>query len=124
MLFRSDPLADLDDYLGQALTDWRVPGLAVAVVKDGRRVLVRGYGVRRTGDSAKVDEQTVFNIASCTKSFTVACVALLCEEGQVHWDDPVVKHLPEFRLYDPIVTREVTLRDLACHRTGLESTRS
>ena len=65
----------------------------------------------------KAGEQTVFNMASCTKSFTAACVALLCEEGQLHWDDPVVKHLPEFRLYDPFVTRAVTLRDLACHRT-------
>jgi CubicO group peptidase (beta-lactamase class C family) len=98
---------------------FEVPGLAVAVVKDGEVVLTRGYGVRRAGEPAPVDAHTLFGIASNTKAFTAAALGILVDEGKIAWDDPVTKHLPWFQMYDPYVTREMTVRDLLCHRSGL-----
>ncbi len=98
---------------------WQLPGVAVAVVKDDAVVLAKGYGVRKVGESAAVDERTVFAIGSCTKAFTAAALAALVDEGKIKWDDPVIKHLPEFQLHDPYVTREATIRDLLCHRCGI-----
>jgi CubicO group peptidase (beta-lactamase class C family) len=93
--------------------------MAVAVVKDGRVVLAKGYGVRRIGETAAVDADTLFGIASNTKAFTAAALSLLVEDGKLSWDDPVTKHLPQFQMWDPWVTREVTVRDLVTHRAGL-----
>jgi len=115
------PLAGFDKYVKAALADWKTPGMAIAVVKDGRVVLARGYGVRRFGGQEQVDEQTIFPIASVTKVFTATCLAQLVEEGRLKWSDPVVKHLPEFELYDPYLTKDVRLADLLSHRTGLET---
>jgi CubicO group peptidase (beta-lactamase class C family) len=98
---------------------WKVPGLAIAIVKDGEIVLARGYGNRLIGSDAPVTPDTVFSIASCTKSFTASCIAMLVDEGKLHWDDPVRKHLPDFQVADSYVTEHVTIRDLLCHRTGL-----
>src|SRR5918993_1303981 len=114
------PLAGFDDYVNQALKDWEVPGLAVAVVKDDRIVFAKGYGVRELGKPAPVNERTLFAIGSSSKAFTAASVAMLVDEGKVKWDDPVTKYLPGFELYDPYVTRELTVRDLLSHRSGLE----
>jgi CubicO group peptidase (beta-lactamase class C family) len=114
-----DRFAGLDDYMAQAQKEWKVPGLAIAVVKDGELVLARGYGVRELGRDEPVTPETVFPIASCTKSFTTSCLAMLVDEGKVDWDDPVQRHLPDFRVADPYVTEHATIRDLACHRTGL-----
>ena len=113
------PLAGLDAYVSRAMKEFGVPGMAVAVVKDGQAVLAKGYGVRRVGDPAPVDADTLFGIASNTKAFTCAALSILVEEGKLAWDDPVTKHLPEFQMYDPWVTREVTVRDLVTHRAGL-----
>src|SRR6266487_1201803 len=110
---------DLDGYVAKALTAFDTPGAAVAVVKDGRVVLAKGYGHRRLGEPAPVDAHTLFQIASNTKAFTTAALALLVEEGKLSWDDPVTKFLPGFQLYDPYVTRELTVRDLVTHRSGL-----
>lgn len=110
---------DLDDYVARALKEFEVPGLAVAIVKDGKVELVKGYGVRKLGEPAPVDEQTLFGIASNTKAFTAAALAILVDEGRISWDDPVIKHLPGFQMYDPYVTREMTVRDLLTHRSGL-----
>ena len=96
-----------------------VPGVAVAVVKDGKVVLARGYGVRKVGEPGAVDERTLFGIASNTKAFTTAALSMLVEEGKISWDDPVIKHLPEFQMHDPYVTREMRIRDLVTHRSGL-----
>ncbi len=115
----SDPLRGMDDVVRKAMAEWEVPGLAITVVKDGRTVLARGYGVAKRGEKPPVTEQTIFGIGSVTKSFTAACVALLVDEGKLKWDAPVTKHLPEIQLFDPRVTREITLRDLLCHRSGL-----
>ena len=98
---------------------WKVPGLAIAVVKDGEIVLLRSYGTRHIGRDASVTADTMFSIASCTKSFTADCVAMLVDEGKLRWDDPVRKHLPDFKVADAYVTENITVRDLLCHRTGL-----
>ncbi|HXG91089.1 MAG TPA: serine hydrolase [Blastocatellia bacterium] len=110
---------DLDAYVARALKEFDVPGLAVAIVKDGKVVLAKGYGVRKLGESTPVDAHTLFGIASNTKAFTAAALAMLVDEGKVNWDDPVTKHLPSFQMYDPYVTHEITIRDLLTHRSGL-----
>ncbi|HKQ74606.1 MAG TPA: serine hydrolase [Blastocatellia bacterium] len=118
-LAQTSPPPDLDAYVERALKEFEVPGLAIAVVKDGKVVLTKGYGVRRLGEAAPVDERTLFGIASNTKAFTAAALAILADEGKISWDDPVTKHLPGFQMYDPYVTREMTIRDLLTHRSGL-----
>lgn len=108
-----------DAYVQQVMREWQVPGLALAIVRDGRVVLAKGYGVRRVGREDPVDEQTLFQIGSSSKAFTATVAAILVDEGRLAWDDPVVKHLPWFQMSDPWVTRHLTVRDLLCHRAGL-----
>ena len=96
-----------------------VPGAAVAIVENGKVTLARGYGIRRLGSTEPVDADTLFQIGSTTKAFTTAALAILVDEGKIHWDDPVIDYLPGFRMYDPWVTREMTIRDLLVHRSGL-----
>jgi CubicO group peptidase (beta-lactamase class C family) len=110
---------DLDTFVAKVMTAFEVPGLSVAIVKDGQVVLARGYGVRRLGDAAPVDGKTRFGIASNTKVFTATALGLLVEEGKLRWDAPVVQYLPWFQMWDPYVTREITVRDLLVHRSGL-----
>jgi CubicO group peptidase (beta-lactamase class C family) len=110
---------DLDAVASRVVKEFEVPGLAVAIVKDGKVVLAKGYGVRKLGEATPVDENTLFGIASNTKAFTAAALAMLVDEGKISWDDSVTKHLPAFQLYDPYVTREMTIRDLLTHRSGL-----
>jgi CubicO group peptidase (beta-lactamase class C family) len=114
-----EALKGLDAYIGKGLTDWEIPGLAIAVVKGDEVVFLKGYGVREAGKAEKVDGQTLFGIGSATKSFTAAAVGLLVDEKKMAWDDPVTKHLPDFQLHDAGLTSQVTLRDLLSHRTGL-----
>ena len=111
--------ADLDAYAAKAAKDWKVPGLAIAVLHDGKIVLSKGYGVREVGRPEPVDEHTLFAIGSTTKAMTAALVGMLVDEKKLGWDDPVVKYLPSFQLKDPAVTRELTVRDLLTHRGGL-----
>lgn len=113
------PLDGLDAYIEKAMREWRVPGLALGVVEGDSVVWAKGYGVRDIGTRAPVDEHTLFAIASATKPFTVASLAMLVSEGKLSWDDPVTELLPGFRLHDPYVTREITVRDLLSHRGGL-----
>jgi CubicO group peptidase (beta-lactamase class C family) len=113
------PPRGLDDYVTRVMRTFTVPGLALAIVKDGRVVLAKGYGVRRMGDPTPVDAATRFGIASNTKLFTATALALLVEEGRLEWDRPVVDYLPAFAMSDPYVTRELTVRDLLVHRSGL-----
>jgi CubicO group peptidase (beta-lactamase class C family) len=112
-------LGKLDAYLESSRQTWGVPGMAVAIVNNGEVVLSRGYGVLEMGRAEKVDTDTLFAIASNTKAFTAAALAVLVEEGKVTWDDPVRKHLPYFELYNPYVSEEMRIRDLLCHRSGL-----
>jgi CubicO group peptidase (beta-lactamase class C family) len=112
-------LAGFDEYVAKSVKDWNVAGLAIAVVKDGRVVFEKAYGVRQLGRPEPVDTATLFNAASTTKAMTAVAVGMLVDEGKLQWDDPVIKHLPGFQLYDPYVTRELTIRDLLTHRAGL-----
>jgi CubicO group peptidase (beta-lactamase class C family) len=109
----------LDAYTAQAVRDWGAVGLAISVVKDGRVVFAKGYGVRELGKPEPVDTATLFAIGSTTKAMTAAAIGMLVDEGKVRWDDPVTTHLPGFQLHDPYITREVTVRDLLTHRAGL-----
>src|SRR5580700_5070465 len=113
------PLADLDAYVARAMKTYEVPGIAVAIVKGGKVVLAKGYGVRKLGEPAPVDENTVFAIGSNTKAFTAAVLATLVDEGKISWDDPVYERLKGFEMYDPYVSKEMRIRDLLCHRSGL-----
>ena len=106
------PLGGFDEYVNKALSDWDVPGVAIAVIKGDQVVFAKGYGVRKLGDAAPVNERTLFAIGSSSKAFTAASVAMLVDEGKLKWDDPATKYLPGFELYDPYVTRELTVRDL------------
>jgi CubicO group peptidase (beta-lactamase class C family) len=115
-------LAAFDRYVSQAVRDWKVTGLAIAIVKNDSLVFSKGYGVRDTRQSTPVDQHTRFAIGSTTKAMTSAAVAMLVDEGKLKWDDRVIDLLPEFRLYDPYATRETTVRDLVTHRTGLPGT--
>jgi len=110
---------NLEQDVNRTMKAFDVPGIAIAVVKDGQVVAARGFGVRKLGEPAKVDGKTLFEIASNSKAFTSAALAMLVDEGKLKWDDPVVKHLPDFQMYDAYVTREMTVRDLLTHRSGL-----
>ncbi len=114
-----DPTAGLDAFIRQAMTDYGVPGASVAVVRNGKTIFLKGYGTRRVGENAPVDENTVFQIASDTKTFTAAALAALVGDGKLDWDDEVITHLPDFALYNPYPTRHATIRDLLAHRSGL-----
>jgi CubicO group peptidase (beta-lactamase class C family) len=96
-----------------------VPGMAIAIVKDGKVVLQKGYGVRKRGDPAPVDANTLFGIGSNTKAFTAAALATLVDAGKLSWDDRVYERLNGFQMYDPYVSREMRIRDLLSHRGGL-----
>lgn len=115
-----DRFLDFDAYAAAALKDWNTPAMAVAAVKDGRVVFARGYGTRKLGGDAAVDTETVFPIASITKTFTATALAMLVDESKLHWTDAVTTHLPELRFRDAYLTRELNIADLLAHRTGLE----
>jgi len=108
-----------DALVARAMKTFAVPGMGIAVVKDGQVVLAKGYGVRKLGEPAPIDAQTLFGIASNTKAFTATALGLLVEEGKIAWDAPVTRYLPWFQMWDPYVTREMTVRDLLVHRSGL-----
>jgi CubicO group peptidase (beta-lactamase class C family) len=113
------PPADLDAYVASSMKTFDVPGMAVAIVKDGKILVAKGYGVRKLGEPTPVDEFTKFGIGSNTKAFTTAALATLVDEGKLSWDDPVYQRLPGFVMYDPYVSHEMTIRDLLTHRSGM-----
>ncbi|WP_271680797.1 serine hydrolase [Thermomonas mangrovi] len=112
-------LARFDAFVASVQAQFDVPGVAVAIVKDGQVVLERGYGVRKLGEPAKVDAHTMFAIASNTKAFTAAALNMLQDDGKLKTTDRVIDHLPWFRMSDAYVTREMRIRDLLAHRSGL-----
>ncbi|MCU1289529.1 MAG: serine hydrolase [Acidobacteria bacterium] len=116
-----EKLKEIDAYAEKARGDWNIPGMAIAIVKDDKIVFAKGYGVRELGKTDRVDENTLFAIASNSKAFTTAALAILADEGKLNWDDKVIKHLPEFELADAYVTREMTVRDLVSHRSGFDT---
>lgn len=111
--------AGFDQYITKTMQDWKVPALAIAVVKDDSIVLMKGYGTRTVGKAEPVDAHTMFAIGSSSKAFTATLVAMLVSEGKMRWDDPATTYLSGLQLYDPYVSRELTLRDLLTHRSGL-----
>ncbi|HTU83153.1 MAG TPA: serine hydrolase [Candidatus Acidoferrales bacterium] len=110
----------LETSIERAVAEWPVVGLGCGVVAAGEPLFARGFGVRRAGSNEAVTERTLFAIGSVSKSFTAALVAMLVDEGAIGWDSRVIDHLPKFRVFDPFVTREMTVRDLLTHRSGLE----
>ncbi len=111
--------AAIEAILCETRDAWHAPGIAAAIVRNGEMIYLGGVGVRELGSDKKVTADTLFPIGSCTKAFTTTALAVLVDEGKAGWDDPVRKHLPWFRLNDPLADRDVRLRDLLCHRIGL-----
>jgi CubicO group peptidase (beta-lactamase class C family) len=118
---QSQPLnaTAIDSLAERTLRTFDVPGIAICVIKDGKVIHSKGYGVRSLNTRQPVDENTLFGIASNSKAFTTAALGILVDEGKLDWDDKVRKYIPEFKLYDPYVTEEFTIRDLLCHRSGM-----
>ena len=116
--FATDPSA-VDAIVDRFMRAFEIPGIAIAIVRPGESAFTRGYGVRTLGRADRVDTNTLFAIASNTKAFAAAALAMLVEEGKLGWDEPVVKYLPDFQMSDPAVTQMLTVRDLLVHRSGL-----
>ncbi|HPE34978.1 MAG TPA: serine hydrolase [Bacteroidales bacterium] len=114
-------LTELDAYYSKALSDWEVPGMAIAIVKDDEVIFSKGYGVTEINTKELVDAETLFPIASNTKAMTVAALSVLVDRGLISWDDRVINYLPYFQLYNPYVTQNMTIRDLLTHRSGLKT---
>lgn len=114
----------LDKFMEREMKRWNVPGMAIAIVKDGKVVVSKGYGVRDASKPDKVDENTLFQIASNSKAFTATSVALLDHQKRLSLDDKITKWIPDFKLYDTLATREATLRDMLCHRIGFQTFQS
>ncbi len=112
-------LDHLDEYYKQVVEDWKIPGMTVGIIKDGELVFSKGYGFKEVGKTDSPDSHTLYAIASNSKAFTSAMIAMLVQEGKLEWDQKVVEILPYFAIYDPYLSRLVTVRDLLCHRVGL-----
>lgn len=113
-------IPEFEEYINYSLKEWVAPGVAVAIVKDGKIIYAKGFGVRQQGESGRVDENTVFQIASCSKAFLAATIGKLVDEGKLKWDDKVIEYIPELVLDDEKITKELTVLDLLTHRTGLK----
>lgn len=109
----------LDAYFERASKEWNTPGMSIGIVRDGKIIFSKGYGVLEAGNTRQPDGNTLYAIASNSKAFTSTLIAMLVQEGKINWDDKVKKYLPWFELYDPWVSNETTVRDLLCHRVGL-----
>ncbi|MBL7851512.1 MAG: serine hydrolase [Cyclobacteriaceae bacterium] len=115
-------IKEYDTYVQAALKQWEVPGAGVALVKDGKVIYLKAFGTRDLNTGAPADSETLFSIGSTTKAITAVCLGILVDEGKLSWNDPVSKYLPEFQLYEPYVTRELTVRDLLLHNSGVGNT--
>ena len=113
------PPANFDERVESLRTSLGVPAVSIAIVENGRTTLAKGYGIRKLGRPEGVGADTIFQTGSTGKAFTVAAVAILVDQGKLNWDDKVIDHMPDFRMFDPWVTREMTIRDLLVHRSGL-----
>ena len=111
--------AEVNVIVEKAMKEFNVAGVAVGIVKDGKVVIEKGYGVRSIETKVPVDAYTNFQIASNSKAFTTAALAILVDEGKISWKDKVVKYLPEFKMYNDYVTQNFMIEDLLCHRSGL-----
>jgi CubicO group peptidase (beta-lactamase class C family) len=116
---QQEPYPGFDAYVAKAMADGRVPGLALAIVRNDSVIYVKGYGVKKVGTTDKVDDNTLFEIGSTTKTFTSTLVGIMQTDGKLRFDDKISTHLPDFRMYDPYASAEVTIRDALSHRSGL-----
>ena len=117
-----DPKAQLKgfpEFVNKVIQDWKVPGLAMTIVKDGKVIFSEGFGYRDVKNKLKVTPQTLFAIGSCSKAFTATSLGILVDGGKVDWDKPVRNYLPTFKMYDLFTTEKMTPRDLVTHRSGL-----
>lgn len=114
----------LDKYIEREMKRWNIPGSAIAIVKDGKVAAMKGYGIRETGKTDKVDENTLFQIASNSKAFTATSLALLHHQKRLSLDDEITKWIPDFKLYDELASKEVTIKDMLCHRIGFQTFQS
>jgi CubicO group peptidase (beta-lactamase class C family) len=119
LLVRADNLSDIDTIVNDAMATFEVPGAAIGIVQDGKIIYAKGFGYRDLKGKQPVTTDTLFAIGSCTKAFTTLVLGTLVDEGLIHWDDPVIRYLPEFRLKDDYATHKTTIRDLTTHCTGL-----
>lgn len=120
VLVAQNPLPqNFDTWVESARVDWRIPGLAIGIVKDGKVVYAKGFGEKQLESGTKVDANTIFSIASVSKNITAAALGILVDEGKIDWDDKIKKHIPWFELKDPWVSQEITIRDALTHRVGL-----
>jgi CubicO group peptidase (beta-lactamase class C family) len=115
----ADPPANLEQRVEEIRNQVGVPGMSVTIVENGQVTFAHGFGVRRLNTNERVDADTIFQLGSVGKAFTVAALAVLVDRGEISWDDPVTEHIPYFQMHDPWVTREMTVRDLLVHRSGL-----
>ena len=111
--------ADLDLVINKTMQENKLPGLAITIVKDNSIIFAKGYGVRKLGESAPVDEHTLFQAASITKSFTATLLGILADQGKLKWTDPVKKYIPDFETSESFVTQNMTIQDLVSLRSGL-----
>ena len=118
----TDTAAAFDAYVQKSIKEWEIPGLAIVVVKNNKVVFKNSYGTTELGTGNKVNNQTLFACASTTKAMTATAMGILVDQGKVNWDDPVIKYLPSFRLYDPYVTTQMRVRDLFLHNSGVGNT--
>ncbi len=116
---RKDPLAGFDDWVETVRMDWKIPGLAVSIVKDGQVIYAKGFGLRNVKQNLPVTPDTLFAIGSNSKAFTAASLGILVDEGKLDWDKPVRQYIPSFKMNDDYVTEHLTPRDLVTHRSGL-----
>jgi CubicO group peptidase (beta-lactamase class C family) len=117
-----EKITAFDGYVQKGMLAWQIPGMAIAIVKNNEIIFTKGYGLREIGTGKKVGTKTFFTCASTTKAMTAVCMAILADEGKVKWNDPVNKYLPDFKLYDPLVTKELMIQDLFTHNTGVGNT--
>jgi CubicO group peptidase (beta-lactamase class C family) len=116
---QKEPFPGIDAYITKAVADWKIPGLGVAIVRNDSVLYTKGFGVLAAGSKTPVNDQTIFEIGSSSKSFTATLVAMLVTDGKLRFDDHLYTYLPQFRMYDPIASSEVTLRDALSHRSGI-----
>jgi CubicO group peptidase (beta-lactamase class C family) len=116
---RAAQLKEIDAFITKGMKDWEIPGLSVSIVKNDTVIFAKGYGVRTLGASGAVDDQTLFGIMSTTKAFTAMAIAMLVDEHKVAWNDPVSKWLPQLEFPGALENRELTVKDLLTHNTGL-----
>ena len=109
----------LDELIQKTITTFDVPGMSVGVLKDGKLIYSKGFGVRSLNNKLPMTSETLIGIASNSKGFTCTALAILADEGKLNWDDKVTKFLPDFKMYDDYVTQELTIKDLVTHRAGL-----